>query len=437
MARAQPGTAARGDAWSRAASTATPTASPRRSATSPTARTCRSTARSSSACSRTRMPTSPARSPAPSTCSSPPAPTSRSARSCVPSTSSRPCSAAATGSCSLLDPFDGQQLHAAVAIGDVDTADHVSVFTPGFTSTRPGQPVAATTATCTTCADGAQRSPLRYGDGGTVATVTWLGYDAPQIERGHRLAPLGDHAQPGAHRRGRPGGVLRGHQLLPHRRPAPDRARPLLRIAHDRLRAPARGHRASTTPCCSARPAPARGTATTCTCPTATCSWPRRTTTPSRTSAARLPSARDPSHMEWRRLPLHPRARPARRHARGAAPAGTRSTSRRTRTSQYNLAVTVAGLDRTGRPPRARPPLFRDGRPDRGLLQLGPGHGPRGRTRPGAGVVETGAGAGRGGTGGGLGHGQGLPSARPGDQGAVVRRDRHGAAIVGLAFWCS
>ena len=34
----------------------------------------------------------------------------------------------------LLDPFDGQQLHAAVAIGDVDTADHVSVFTPGFTS---------------------------------------------------------------------------------------------------------------------------------------------------------------------------------------------------------------------------------------------------------------------------------------------------------------
>ena len=35
----------------------------------------------------------------------------------------------------LLDPFDGHQLHAAVGSGDVDTADHVSVFTPGFTST--------------------------------------------------------------------------------------------------------------------------------------------------------------------------------------------------------------------------------------------------------------------------------------------------------------
>ena len=100
----------------------------------------------------------------------------------------------------LLDPFDGQQLHAAVAVGDVDTADHVSVFTPGFTSTVQDSLAKYDAATCSDLQATAAQQSRMYGDGGTVATVTWMGYDAPQIERGHRLAPLGDHAEP---RRGR------------------------------------------------------------------------------------------------------------------------------------------------------------------------------------------------------------------------------------------
>ncbi|WP_116050377.1 alpha/beta hydrolase [Amycolatopsis palatopharyngis] len=68
---------------------------------------------------------------------------------------------------------------AAIANGDVDTADHVSVFTPGFTSTVDGS---------------MERYDQNLNDlrlqtedvlkttdpGATVATVTWIGYQAPQ-----------------------------------------------------------------------------------------------------------------------------------------------------------------------------------------------------------------------------------------------------------------
>jgi hypothetical protein len=77
----------------------------------------------------------------------------------------------------LLDP-SGDQLKAAVAIGDVDTADHVGVFTPGFTTTVQDslggydRQLAALQAQATELA-------VRGGTG-TVATVSWLGYEAPQ-----------------------------------------------------------------------------------------------------------------------------------------------------------------------------------------------------------------------------------------------------------------
>jgi hypothetical protein len=72
----------------------------------------------------------------------------------------------------------GEQLKAAVAVGDVDTAAHVAVFTPGFTTTvqdslrRYDRELAALQV---------QASQLALqGETGTVAAVAWLGYEAPQ-----------------------------------------------------------------------------------------------------------------------------------------------------------------------------------------------------------------------------------------------------------------
>jgi hypothetical protein len=80
----------------------------------------------------------------------------------------------------VLDGDSGEQLHAAVAVGDVDTADHVAVFTPGFTTTvqdsLPGidEDMAALKSR-------AERDSFRHGNApGAVAAVSWLGYDAPQ-----------------------------------------------------------------------------------------------------------------------------------------------------------------------------------------------------------------------------------------------------------------
>ena len=66
----------------------------------------------------------------------------------------------------------------AVAIGDVDTVDHVGVFTPGYTTTvqdslvRYDRQLAALQAQAVGLA--------RQGRTGTAATVAWLGYEAPQ-----------------------------------------------------------------------------------------------------------------------------------------------------------------------------------------------------------------------------------------------------------------
>lgn len=78
----------------------------------------------------------------------------------------------------LLLDTDGEQLRAAVAAGDVDAADHVAVFTGGLGSSvqeslkrYDGQLYAL------------QRQAALMADRagtGSVATVTWLGYEAPQ-----------------------------------------------------------------------------------------------------------------------------------------------------------------------------------------------------------------------------------------------------------------
>ncbi len=75
---------------------------------------------------------------------------------------------------------------AAVAVGDVDSADHVSVFTPGFTTTVAGS-LANTDSSMWDLRETAQAEARKYGSGGTVATVAWLGYEAPQWDEWYDL----------------------------------------------------------------------------------------------------------------------------------------------------------------------------------------------------------------------------------------------------------
>jgi hypothetical protein len=79
----------------------------------------------------------------------------------------------------LLHADSGEQLHAAVAVGDVDTADHVAVHTPGF-STTVQDGLRGVDTDMVALKTRAERDSFRHGDGDSVATVSWLGYDAPQ-----------------------------------------------------------------------------------------------------------------------------------------------------------------------------------------------------------------------------------------------------------------
>src|SRR5690606_38202370 len=73
---------------------------------------------------------------------------------------------------------------AAVANGDVDTADHVAVFTPGFTSTVDG----SLETYDQNMADIRTKSEEIAREAGnpdaSVATVTYIGYQAPQADVG-------------------------------------------------------------------------------------------------------------------------------------------------------------------------------------------------------------------------------------------------------------
>ncbi|PYE14966.1 alpha/beta hydrolase family protein [Williamsia limnetica] len=79
----------------------------------------------------------------------------------------------------LLDMTSGERGHAAVAVGDPDTADHVSVTTPGF-----GTNVNGSLEGMVTEASNLQKEALRQLDfvgeeNQTVATIAWIGYDTP------------------------------------------------------------------------------------------------------------------------------------------------------------------------------------------------------------------------------------------------------------------
>lgn len=109
----------------------------------------------------------------------------------------------------LLDTQTGRQAHAAVAVGDPDTATHVSVTAPGLNTTVHGA-IGGMTSEATNLQLEALRQ-LRSAPGhshDTVSAIAWIGYDAPQIpgldEPGRSLAGAwgvshDDLARAGAH----------------------------------------------------------------------------------------------------------------------------------------------------------------------------------------------------------------------------------------------
>jgi Alpha/beta hydrolase len=80
------------------------------------------------------------------------------------------------------------RLEAAVAVGNVDTAQNVAVFTSGLTSTVNGD-LKTYDGDMNNMKLVSQRLDLKYG-GGPTAAVTWIGYQAPQLDGG-----LADPAQ--------------------------------------------------------------------------------------------------------------------------------------------------------------------------------------------------------------------------------------------------
>jgi hypothetical protein len=80
----------------------------------------------------------------------------------------------------LVLDLSGERAEAAIAIGDVDTAEHVAVFTPGFTTTVDGDGgLKGYDEQMRQLQQQANRRAFESG-GGSVATVTWIGYQAPQ-----------------------------------------------------------------------------------------------------------------------------------------------------------------------------------------------------------------------------------------------------------------
>ncbi|MGH3698814.1 MAG: alpha/beta hydrolase [Pseudonocardiaceae bacterium] len=78
----------------------------------------------------------------------------------------------------LLDTW-GRRVKAAVAIGDVDKATHVAVFTPGFTSTVEDS-LTGYDDQISLMRRQAEDESQRHGGKDSVAAVTWIGYEAPQ-----------------------------------------------------------------------------------------------------------------------------------------------------------------------------------------------------------------------------------------------------------------
>ncbi len=76
--------------------------------------------------------------------------------------------------------LSGREAMAAVAVGNVDAADHVAVFVPGAGSTVQGGLGGYDTQVAALRDEAQRHVGDRSGHGGSVAAVTWLNYQAPQ-----------------------------------------------------------------------------------------------------------------------------------------------------------------------------------------------------------------------------------------------------------------
>lgn len=74
------------------------------------------------------------------------------------------------------------RVEAAVAVGNVDTAQNVAVFTPGFTTTVDGSLPGYDSNMHNLKVESDRLSALHGG--GSTAAVTWIGYQAPQADAG-------------------------------------------------------------------------------------------------------------------------------------------------------------------------------------------------------------------------------------------------------------
>ncbi|MDA3646356.1 alpha/beta hydrolase family protein [Saccharopolyspora indica] len=98
----------------------------------------------------------------------------------------------------LVMDSSGERMKAAVAIGDVDKASHVAVFTPGLESAVEKGSLGDYDQSMNLLKADAQALVAR--DGGNVATVTWMGYEAPQLNE--TLEPTDSVVADNAARRG-------------------------------------------------------------------------------------------------------------------------------------------------------------------------------------------------------------------------------------------
>ncbi|GAT07316.1 hypothetical protein AU184_03455 [Mycolicibacterium novocastrense] len=82
----------------------------------------------------------------------------------------------------LLDTKSGEMVHAAVAIGDPDTADKVAVTAPGLNTTVRDSLVGMTEEAVNLQRETYRQLSLSPGhELDSVSTIAWIGYDTPQI----------------------------------------------------------------------------------------------------------------------------------------------------------------------------------------------------------------------------------------------------------------
>ncbi|HET9945987.1 MAG TPA: alpha/beta hydrolase, partial [Actinomycetes bacterium] len=100
----------------------------------------------------------------------------------------------------LVFDVSGRSARVAVALGDVNRAQHVAVVVPGFTTTVE-RDLAGSDRLAADLADVARRAATLVGDRRDVAVVSWLGYDIPQTAdtfRGSHSVVLQSSAEEGA-----------------------------------------------------------------------------------------------------------------------------------------------------------------------------------------------------------------------------------------------